>query len=460
MRELFYQAQGLISEEELQVGEHRFNPSVDTAILLSPLTEPEHFYNLHHHYSKEHFNTTKVATKRLRAHMIQTAEKGAQSNSLLHTSQHQSPPWTKLGVNSPFLPSNPDDIIHCQGFDSQYRYTESKHYPGHPVSSLVHSDMNEVLKTVLHSTGTTQERVMVENIFRRTDPQRGIDYFLHAIKKEKEGHYSSRFLHALREAEPARVTSLDDANYKTTKVNFVIPTPPVSRAFQRFIMSFESSFLARKPPELVGLFVILYSDGKFRHYDRDLFAVITLLDLYKKKYPEADLRVTSTRRPYSRKESIELASREYPTYELLFLADIHVDFSLQFLERCRMNALENHQVYFPAVFSPYDPAEFYKSRIRFPYATKFQISEEKGSWMHESFHLACTYNYDLVKVLELGEDLKESNWNLLNLFIQYGKVTVFRSVEPGLVHLWQDGCKEEELGVREKNLCQKLQSML
>ena len=86
MRELFYQAQGLIAEEELQVGEHRFNPSVDTAILLSPLTEPEHFYNLHHHYSKEHFNTTKVATKRLRAHMIQTAEKGAQSNSLLHTS--------------------------------------------------------------------------------------------------------------------------------------------------------------------------------------------------------------------------------------------------------------------------------------------------------------------------------------------------------------------------------------
>ena len=463
MKELFYQAQGLIAEEELQVGEHHLNPSVKTAILLSPLTEPEHFYHLHYYYSKEHFNTTKLTSKALRAHMIQTAERGAQSNSLLHTTHHQSPPWTKLGVNSPFLPSNLEDVIHCQSFDSQYRYTEAKFYPSHPVSSLVRSDMNEVLKTVLQPSDDTQsDKILVENIFQRIDPQRGLDYFLHVIEKERDGKHNSRFLHALREVEPARVTSLDTANYKTTKVNFVVPTPPVSRGFQRFILSFESSFLARKPPELVGLYVIVYNDGKFRQYDKDLFAVITLLDLYKKKYPEADLRITSTRRPYSRKESIELASKEYPTYELLFLADIHIDFSLQFLERCRMNALENHQVYFPAVFSPYQPAEFYQSRVRFPYATKFQISEAKGSWMHESFHLLCTYNYDLVKVLELGKELKESDWNLLNLFIQYGKVTVFRSVEPGLVHLWQDGCRDEELGaaVREKYLCQKLQSML
>ena len=458
MKELFYHAQGTLAQEELQLGAHHLNPSVKAAIALSPLLEPDHFYHLHHYYSSEKFNSSRAAAIKLRAHMIQTAEKGAASDSLEHMNEHQTPLWTKLGVNSPFLPSKVEDMIHWQSYDNQYKYTEAKFYPSHPISALAKRDMNEVFKAITHTA--EDDKVVVDSVLQRLDPQRGIDYFLHTIQRDSEDQYQARFLHALRETEPPRVTSLTEAVYKTTKVNFVVPTPSVSRAFQRFMMSFENSFLARNPPELVGLLVILYSDGKFRHYDKDIFAVVTLLDLYKKKYPKADLRLISTRRPYSRKESMELASKEHPTYELLFLADIHIDFSMQFLERCRMNALEDQQVYFPAVFSPYNPGTFYKTRVRYPYATRFQITEEQGSWMHESFHLTCVYNYDLVEALELGEDLKESEWNLLNLFIQYGKLTIFRAVEPGLVHLWQDGCNEEELGEKERDLCQKLESVL
>ena len=58
------------------------------------------------------------------------------------------------------------------------------------------------------------------------------------------------------------------------------------------------------------------------------------------------------------------------------------------------------------------------------------------------------------------EDLKESKWSLIDLFIRYRKLTIFRAVEPGLVHLWQDGCKEEELGAKEKSLCQRLENEL
>ena len=456
MRDLFYQAQGVIAEEELQLGEHHLNPDIERAILLGPLTEPDHFYHLHHYYSSEQLNSTKVASTRLRARMIETSEKGAQLDALIHTSEHQSPPWTKLGVNSPFLPSSIEDLIHWQSLDNQYRYTEAKFNPSHQISNVERSDVTEVFHTVLDSS--EKDDVRVDSILYRLDPQRGIDYFLHTIQRDSDDRYQAKFLHALRESEPPRVTFLDEATYKTTKVNFVIPTPSISRAFQRFMISFENSFLARKPSELVGLLVILYSDGKFLNYGKDTFAVITLMDLYKKKYPQADLRLISTRRPYSRKESIELASKEYPTFELLFLADIHIDFSQQFLERCRMNAQENQQVYFPAVFSPYNPANFYTSRIRSPYATRFQISEEQGSWMHESFHLTCVYNYDLAGVLELGEDLKESEWSLIDLFIGYRKLTIFRAVEPGLVHLWQDGCKEDELGPNEKSLCQRLEN--
>ena len=465
-------AESIIAEEELQMGAYHLNPSIKQAILLSPLKEPDHFYHLHQYFMREKLNSTKTLTTHLRTLMIQTAERAAQLDNLLYTSEHQSPPWTRLGINAPFSSLDPDDgVLHFQSFDDQYTYAESKHHPSTPLNSVNKRETDEVVNAVtkfraqkesLESENGENAQIgsslVVESILQRVDPSRGIDYFLQLIDQRKSGPLKTEFYHALRETEPPRITSMHSPNCGTIKVNFVVATPPVSRGFQRFMLSFENSFLARNPPELVSLLAILYSDGKFKKYDKDLFSVVTLLDLYKKKYPKADLRLITTRKPYSRKETIEITSKEYPTYELLFFADIHIDFSMQFIERCRMNAIENEQVYFPMIFSPYDPAEFHKSRILFPYSTKFKISEKTGAWMPESFHLVCVFNYDLVKVLNVNQngEKSEKDWNLLSEFINYGQLKIFRAVEPGLVHLWQDGCKEEELGSRERTLCQRL----
>lgn len=465
MRELFYKADDVFAEEELQIGEHRLNPSIRKALLLTPLNEPDHFYHLHQYYTELNLKGAKVSTKKLRIHVIQTAELEAKTDSTVHTSENHSPLWTRMGVNSPHLPANEkEEVIHFQSFDYQYKYTESMHYPIHSLSSIEHKDIKKIVdaatNSLAHDNSTSFKSgngLTIESVMTRTDPQRGIDYFLQVVDRDTNGKHQSVILHSLREAEPPHVTSLHGASYKTTKVNFVVEAPPVSRGFQRFMMSFESSFLARNPPELVGLLVVLYSsDGMFKRYDQDLYSVTMLLDLYKNKYPQADLRFVSTSKVHSRKESFIIASKEFPTYELLFLADIHIDFSMQFLERCRMNAIENKQVFFPAVFNPYNPDEFYKSRILYPYATKFQISSDKGNWMHESYHIACVYNYDLLKVLRT----ENQDMSLLDLFIQSDELTIFRSVEPGLVHLWQDGCKEEDLGMTEKSLCEKLDSIL
>ena len=410
---------------------------------------------MHYYYVREQLNASRLTATRLRLHMIETADRVAESDNYAHTSVHLSPSWTRLGVNSPYHPHTAEDTIHCLSFDSEYRYTESKHYPSHQLSGLLATDLEEITGAVSRKYGA--ENMPINSILQRIDPQRGIDYFIHALEKNVDGEYSSRFMHALRETEPLQVTSMQPANYHTTKVNFVVPTAAVSKGFQRFMISFENTFLARTPPELVGLFVILYSDGVVKKYSKNLFATTTLLQLYKKKYPMADLRLITTNRPFSRKESIELASQEHPSFELLFLADIHVDFSHQFLERCRMNAIENRQVYFPAVFSPYNPSEFYKDRLLHPYAVRFKINSDQGTWMHENFHLACIYNYDLEKALESGRGVKERDWSLVDLVLRQGQgLEVFRAVEPGLVNLWQDGCTEEQLGGREKMLCGKL----
>lgn len=465
MKELFYSADDPLEQEEMQMGEHRYNNRLHRAITLTPLAKVEHFYHLHQYYSRVTLEALSAESAKLRTHMIQTAELGAQLDSILHTSEHQSPAWTKLGINLPYksVDTEQDNLIHFQVSDNSLTYTESKHSPSRPVRATERKDTDMVLKTLMesqvaHGHMSNGSTLTMEAVLKRDDPQRGTDYFFQVVeeKKSTDSFQRTKFLHCLRELLPLQVTSLTTADYKSTKVNFVVSAPSVSRGFQRFMMSFENSFLSRKQPDPVGLLVLMYSDVKFKSDEKDLFAVSTLVTLYQKKYPNADLRLIPIRNKYSCRDMLEIASKEYSSYELLFLSDIHVDFSTQFVERCRMNAIEDKQVYFPAVFNPYKPSEFYKEKILYPYATKFQIGEKRGSWMQGSYHIACIYNYDLMKALENKEGVGR-DWSLIDSFIRQKDLWIFRSAEPGLVHLWQDGCKEVESESKEGELCHKLQ---
>ena len=146
MRGLFYVAEGIIAEEELQMGAYHLNPKIKESILLSPLLEPDHFYHLHQYFMRDKLNSTKLSTTQLRAHMIKTAERAAKLDNLLYTSEHQSPPWTRLGINAPFSSQNPEDeVVHFQSFDNQFEYTESKHHPSIDLRSMTKREMDDVL---------------------------------------------------------------------------------------------------------------------------------------------------------------------------------------------------------------------------------------------------------------------------------------------------------------------------
>lgn len=464
MKELFYSAQTSMEQEDLQSGGQVMRNN--KVISMSPLTRPDHFYHIHQYYTKMLVETTSKRIARERAQMFHTADRVAQLDTFIPASEQSFPQWTRVGISPPYQPTDPDqEVIHFQEMDTRRVYTESLHLPSRPISIIELKDIQEVTDAaisyhVTHGLISNTSNMSFDSVLKRTDTQRGVDYFLQMVEKDSNGLTNTKFLHGFRGLLPAKVTSFNPADYKSTKVNFVVASTFASHGFQRFMLSFENSFLSRVPPEAVALLVIVYGDGKLREYTKDVFAVSTLVNLYKKKYPKADLRMVSTAKSYSRMDMLQVASKENPSYELLFLADIHIDFSLQFLARCRMNAIENKQVYFPIVFSPYKPSEFLQEKILYPFAARFQLNGNRGAWMQKGFHTACLYNHDLVKVLDHGEErVEDQHLSLLEKFEKIENMRIFHAVEPGLIHMWQDGCKEVEAESEEGKLCSRLEHL-
>ncbi|KAK7084994.1 Chondroitin sulfate N-acetylgalactosaminyltransferase 1 [Halocaridina rubra] len=126
--------------------------------------------------------------------------------------------------------------------------------------------------------------------------------------------------------------------------------------------------------------------------------------------------------------------------EILFFCDVDVLMHPNFFDHCRSNTLQGHQVYYPVVFSLYNP------KLVYPLFDKgvpgvdgqLTISDESGFWRVFGFGMTCMYSSDY-EASGGFPDIK--TWGgedeaLYEKFLQMKNIKVLRSPDPSLFHLY------------------------
>ncbi|XP_065194288.1 chondroitin sulfate N-acetylgalactosaminyltransferase 1-like [Sycon ciliatum] len=143
---------------------------------------------------------------------------------------------------------------------------------------------------------------------------------------------------------------------------------------------------------------------------------------------------------------------------LLFFIDVDILFDEAALVRCRLLTERGRRVYYPIVFSQYNPEVAYRHLDEAPeLRDRTEHNYTSGFWRSFGFGMACVHYADFNA--SGGFDLNIKGWGaedvmLYRKFIAQRKVQVMRAVDPGLFHIFHEKVCDKTLNAEQMRMCQ------
>ena len=244
------------------------------------------------------------------------------------------------------------------------------------------------------------------------------------------------------------------------EVNLVVPLAGRMTTFHRFLANFARVWEA---DQRLTLTVVLFSAE-----DNSTITEYDLLQLATEQHhhlPPKVVRVLAmnSSEPFSRGVAFQRSLALFADHQLLFFLDVDMTFTGEVLGRVRRNAIRRRQVYFPIVFSQYGnevsqtgEGDGEKRTEPSEHHLLSTINDLDGYWRQFGFGIVALYRSDLLAVG--GYETTIHGWGmedvaLYDRFVSSPNYTIFRAVDPGLVHVYHPITCDRHLSALQYEMC-------
>ncbi|XP_030620884.1 chondroitin sulfate N-acetylgalactosaminyltransferase 1, partial [Chanos chanos] len=237
-------------------------------------------------------------------------------------------------------------------------------------------------------------------------------------------------------------------------INIILPLAKSVDKFRHFMHNFREVCI--RQDGRVHLTVVYFGTEQMDD-------VRKVLDSTARKMHYRNFTLIHLNEEFSRGRGLDVGARAWKWGNaLLFFCDVDVRFSAEFLDSCRLNTEPGKRVFYPVVFSQYNPDIIYSQQTSIPpVEQQLVIRKDTGFWRDFGFGLTCQYRSDFINIG--GFDLNMKGWGREDLYLYrkylHSNLMVVRSPSRGLFHLWHEKHCADELAPETFKMCMESKAM-
>jgi chondroitin sulfate synthase len=316
-------------------------------------------------------------------------------------------------LKTSFKPKTVYDVLRYDYFNKSQIFNN---FDDDPRIWLLHHQSDDVKDLVSQVTALYNKASPIKNWrfgqllngYRRFDPLRGEEYILDielvTVLKVNKRHQTVTNSIRFEAVKPfANLRLLSNTLYSNQQtIYFVLPLTQFGERFRKFVQNLIDAGWSKSGESVCLLIVWFTTKGSELEVDGLKQFIIDV----QRSHPQANIQLMEAAGEFSRGLGLDLASLQLRNDSLLFFCDVDVTFTHAFLQRCRLNSIRGHQVYYPMVFAQY------KSSLVHRHAPSGvndnEINKYTGYWVYYGYGMACMYNEDYRRVG--GFDLSIRGW--------------------------------------------------
>lgn len=273
----------------------------------------------------------------------------------------------------------------------------------------------------------------IEGVFR-TEPTTGTHYELYFrnIDTSGGGQYSKVIV--MRPFGLLLPVKTDSISTGKSWINIILPLKGRLDSFELFMQHFTEICIMKD--EKVFLTVVYFGQEGLEEVNK--MASSTL-----QKYDFKNIKVVTLDEKFSRGRGLQIGALNWKGGDVvLFMCDVDIVFTVDFLERCRLNTERRKRVYYPIVFSLYNPHVVYSlhDQVIPPEKDQLMISKQTGFWRDFGYGMTCQFRSDFMKIKGFDEHITGWGGEDVSLYKKYvrSEYIVIRATDPGIFHLWHE----------------------
>ncbi|KAK7011219.1 chondroitin sulfate synthase 2 [Biomphalaria glabrata] len=421
----------------------REQANFNKSLSVFPMPDEITHYKMHRYFCEVELNSTR--------HQIQEMKDNILYMSQFAPGGRDSISWP-IGVPEPYKPKNRFDVIRWDYFTETHIFFQDDFTNVKELIGIDKLDIQDIIKISMEKLNEQHNNKYLYsyliNGYRRFDPQRGMEYLLDLAledtsippEENNKNNYNKRIIEKrvflVRPLGEVEVVPMPYVT-ESTRLNIILSITPNEMDGWGVFLETYARLQAESADSLALIIVFVYPQVP-KTGEEDVFSVLKSMVTYYDDKSEDGVKTrminfanNGTYVPEFK--IIDTVSDLLDPDALILTCTVGMLLNAEMLNRVRINTIPGWQVFFPIGFWQYKPNIIYDKK---PYPTDIEFSSRTGHYDVLSYEHGSFYNSDYKdsrKSFSIEELMK---YDLYEMFVRYGKVHVFRAVEPEFKHYY------------------------